>query len=214
VPFHVKAPKQPRSRNTLERIERAGLEILTESGRAALTVQAVAVRARSSIGSFYARFRGKEDFLSYLETRLRENEAARWAARVQERPWGTRGLEGAIEHAVALLADEVRDRLRRDAALGTSPEVRRASTEALLEELEVRLLAHRDEMAHPEPELMVRLGLAASVGLLETGFLEAAKRQAPEATIMREARSLLGTYLRHAERRPHGDPVDFFETWG
>ena len=70
-------PKQSRSRKTLERIVNAALEILAAEGPAALTVQAVASRANSSVGSFYARFRGKDDLLNYLGTRVWEDVRAR-----------------------------------------------------------------------------------------------------------------------------------------
>ncbi|GIS78817.1 MAG: hypothetical protein CM1200mP14_03830 [Gammaproteobacteria bacterium] len=62
---HLNPPKQSRSRQTLERIVQAALEILEEQGHKALTVQTVVDRAHSSVGSFYARFSGKEDLLDF-----------------------------------------------------------------------------------------------------------------------------------------------------
>ena len=51
---------------TWMRIAKASLEILGEEGADGLTVQAIVQRAGSSVGSFYARFDGKEDLLDYL----------------------------------------------------------------------------------------------------------------------------------------------------
>ena len=59
-------PKQLRSHRTLERIARASFEILEEDGAGGLTVHAVIARARSSVGSFYARFSGRDELLAYL----------------------------------------------------------------------------------------------------------------------------------------------------
>jgi AcrR family transcriptional regulator len=54
----VKTPLQDRSRKTLERILAAGWALLEEGGPDALTVQAITQRARTSVGSFYARVHG------------------------------------------------------------------------------------------------------------------------------------------------------------
>ncbi|MEX1257377.1 MAG: TetR/AcrR family transcriptional regulator [Gemmatimonadota bacterium] len=62
----VRAPLQERSRKTLERILAAGWTLLEEGGPDALTVQAITRRARTSVGSFYARFQGKDDLLRYM----------------------------------------------------------------------------------------------------------------------------------------------------
>lgn len=65
----VRAPQQERSRRTLKRILAAGLYLLEHQGRDALTVTGITKRAHTSVGSFYARFRGKDDLLRYLGER-------------------------------------------------------------------------------------------------------------------------------------------------
>lgn len=210
----VKPPRQPRSRKTLERIVRAGIEILTRDGPAAVTIQDVVTRARSSVGSFYARFGGKEDFLAYLEERIREEEVARWADAVRRRAWHGQKLSGAVADAVGVLAEAARDGFRSGETPGPDLAARRRAREALLETLEAQLLTHRDEIVHEDPELAVRLGLAALTGLLEKGLGRAAGDGAREAVTLREARLLLGMYLRGGEPRPDEDRVDFFEAWG
>jgi AcrR family transcriptional regulator len=67
----VREPQQARSRKTLSRIMEAADRLLVERGPEALTVAAIARRARASVGSFYARFDGKEELVRYLgETAL------------------------------------------------------------------------------------------------------------------------------------------------
>lgn len=62
----VRLPKQDRSRRTLERILNAGLHLLEQEGPDSLTVTGITQQARTSVGSFYARFKGKDDLLRYL----------------------------------------------------------------------------------------------------------------------------------------------------
>ena len=84
---NVQPPKQTRSRKTLERIVGAGLRLLEEGGPDAVTVQAVVSRARSSVGSFYARFAGKEDLLEHLRERLRTSAESEWSDKLAGSSW-------------------------------------------------------------------------------------------------------------------------------
>ena len=61
----LRPPKQHRSRRTLQRIARAALELIAQSGVEGTTIEAIARRAGSSVGSFYARFESKADLLVY-----------------------------------------------------------------------------------------------------------------------------------------------------
>jgi AcrR family transcriptional regulator len=71
-------PRQERSRRTLRNLERAALDLVARDGADAVTVAAVVARARSSVGSFYARFEGKEELFRHLEARLWEDALGRW----------------------------------------------------------------------------------------------------------------------------------------
>lgn len=62
----VRPPQQDRSRRTLERMLDAARELLGDRGPEGLTVTGITRRARTSVGSFYARFDGKDDLLRYL----------------------------------------------------------------------------------------------------------------------------------------------------
>jgi AcrR family transcriptional regulator len=211
----LKAPKQPRSQRTLARIERAGLDILQREGPSGVTVQAVVARARSSVGSFYARFPGKDDFLVYLEQRIRDDELARWGAATDAEPWQDLGLVGAIERSVGLLREAVHRREEQSGGgQGPAAEAHRSLWDTLLRDLEAHLLEHHAEIAHPDPQLAVRLALNAAAGTLASPA-GADRPPIPDDDLLRETQALLVGYLRGA--RPDagsGGKVDFFDAWG
>ncbi len=76
----VRPPQQARSRRTLERLEKAALELVARDGPDSVTVAQVVARARSSVGSFYARFQGKDELFLHLAEGLRRQALERWGA--------------------------------------------------------------------------------------------------------------------------------------
>ena len=87
LPPRTAAPRQERSRATLERICRAATELLEERNWPEVTVAEIVARARSSVGSFYARFADKEALLDLLDERYTESVVeltGEMAARVRE----------------------------------------------------------------------------------------------------------------------------------
>jgi AcrR family transcriptional regulator len=208
-------PKQARSRRTLERIVTAGLELLEEGGPDAVTVQAVVSRARSSVGSFYARFKGKDDLLEHLRDRVRASAESEWRQTVGAASWET-SLEGLVTGAVDLLLDlrpgyDARIRSADRLIAGGEDD---EPTRKALDELAARLLERRDEITHPEPERAVRIGLAAVLGVAE--HLSAESPDAPDAgpvALRTECVRLLLGYLTGGPREASG-PVEFFDVWG
>jgi AcrR family transcriptional regulator len=207
-------PKQARSRRTLERIVAAGLALLEEGGPEAVTVQAVVSRARSSVGSFYARFKGKDDLLAHLRERVRESAESEWRETVGAAPWET-SLEGAVTGAVDLLFDL---RPRYDARIRSADRLIAGGedvepTRKALNELAARLLERRDEIAHADPERAVRIGLAAVLGVAQ--HLSAESLDAPEADpdgLRTECVRLLLGYLTGGSQDA-AVPVEFFDVW-
>lgn len=195
---HVNPPQQARSRRTLERIVRAALALLDEQGPDGLTVQAVVARARSSVGSFYARFKGKEELLEYLEERVWDEARERWQAQLAERDWSSLSLEDVARGSARLLADAHRSRaiflksLDRMGAGGG--EGYAAFRRFVLQSLAELVLEHRDRIRHPDPDLAVRLALAALSGVVETGDPETGELFAMDV-IIREGSTLVLTYL-------------------
>ena len=95
-PRHI-PPKQDRSRRTLERIETATLELIAEKGVEETTVQDIVKRARSSVGSFYARFPAKEDLLLHLEQKVWSRARDRFDEELEERDFEGVSLTGILE---------------------------------------------------------------------------------------------------------------------
>ena len=215
----LKPPKQPRSRRTLERIVNAALELLESEGPDGVTVQAVVSRAKSSVGSFYARFGGKDDLLEYLGERVWDEALARWDEAVESKAWSDMDLAQLTEGAVGLLIEVRRSRvghlrdLDRMSGGGDAYERFRGH---LVRSLEVLLLERRVEMVHPQPELAVRLGLIAVLGVID------AKVDAPDQAdellsrevLVQECRDLLLGYLAGGSPGQPSEPVEFFDVWG
>ncbi len=81
--YRVRAPRQARSQRTLDRILNAAEAMLEDRTFESAPVTAIVRRARSSIGSFYARFGSKETLLAALFERFQadmvRNAAERFA---------------------------------------------------------------------------------------------------------------------------------------
>lgn len=216
---HLNVPKQSRSRQTLERIVQAALEILEEQGYVALTVKAVVERANSSVGSFYARFSGKEDLVDYLGEKVWDQALERWDEAVTAREWSEIDLQHIAEGSIALLVDIGVSRavyLRAlDQARGTDGQAYSRFRNRLLGDVGAILLTHRREIAHPKPELAVKLGLLAAEGMIMAGRAESLD-PLPREILVGEATDLLLCYL--SSRSIHSavrgsEEVDFFDVW-
>jgi len=96
----VRPPRQERSRRTLERLEKAALELVARDGPEAVTIAAVVARAGSSVGSFYARFQGKDELFLHLAEGLRRQALERWRA------LDVNGSPDPIRATVAFLLDD------------------------------------------------------------------------------------------------------------
>ncbi len=213
----VHPPKQSRSRRTLERIRRAALEILDQDGPDGLTVQAIVTRARSSVGSFYARFDGKDDLLADLGEQMWLDAAERWDEAVALRSWDGRSLGELADGVVALLADTHRGEalpLRALAAAGSGGDGARRFRAHVRQGLAEVLLSRRAEIDHPRPEVAVQVGLAAVTALLDAPTAELSEGL-DESQLRTEAGRLLHGYLQATD--PGGGAssqgVDFFDVW-
>lgn len=211
----LKAPKQPRSRKTLERIVNATLEILSAEGPGGVTVQAVVDRANSSVGSFYARFGGKDDLLEYLGEYVWRDALDRWNESIRSRAWEDMEFVEIAEGAVALLADIGRSRVTQLRALdhvskrGSAYETFVAQVLVSLEEL---LLVQRREMSHEQPEVAVRVGLNAVLGVMDGRIETVGSGEVAREVLVKESTQLLVGYLT-GSAIGGGANVDFFEVW-
>ena len=178
----ARPPKQHRSRRTLQRIARAALELIAQDGVEATTVGAIARRAGSSVGSFYARFEGKGDLLVYLDERIWETVEQRWSEATKE-GLADRQIEELVRGLARLYTDlELVHRGARDAigrALrgpGAGPSDAASRIRARVREDSAHLLLEkRDEIVHSDPELAAQTvcrTLEASAYLAEPALLE------------------------------------------
>jgi AcrR family transcriptional regulator len=212
----VKAPKQPRSRKTLERLVQAGLQILEEEGAEGFTVQAVVARARSSVGSFYARFGGKDDLLAHLREHIRDKAIDEWGDAVLSKTSSIVGLSEAAAAVVGLLF-EARSRwdagLRSAARLAPHDADHDAFRRRVVEELAARLLEHTSEIGHERPEIAVRVGLWGVLGAIDHEQRGALGSELSLEVLEQECKELLLGYLMGSARRRRGQ-VEFFDVWG
>jgi AcrR family transcriptional regulator len=209
-------PKQARSRQTLERIANAALAILEEEGPDGVTVQAVVARAGSSVGSFYARFRGKDDLLEYLGERIWDDVLGRWDTAVAARSWSKMDLAELASGAVQLLYDVRRSRvtqLRAMDRMATGGDAFDSFRRHLLEGLESLILERRTEIVHQNPDLGVRLGLRAVLGAIDADLETGPEEELTREVVLEECTDLLLAYLAGA-MRGRGGQVDFFDVWG
>jgi AcrR family transcriptional regulator len=178
----ARPPKQHRSRRTLQRIGRAALELIAQNGVEATTVGAIARRAGSSVGSFYARFDGKRDLLVYLDERIWETVEQQWSEALVG-GLADRTVDQLVRGLARLYADlELVHRGARDAigralrgpAAGPSEAALRIRARVRQDSAQL-LLGKRDDIAHPDPELAVGTvcrTLETSASLFESDFLE------------------------------------------
>jgi AcrR family transcriptional regulator len=213
----VNPPKQTRSQRTLERIVRASLDILDEDGPAGLTVHSIVERAGSSVGSFYARFRGKDDLLEYLGERVWREALDRWHEALDSRDWSELDLPQIAEGSVGLLVDSQRSRSSYlkslDRATGGNDDAYVRFRRTLIEGIAQLLLSKKSDIDHLQPELAVHLGLLAVLGVVDAEH-DPGGSPLPRSTVVREASDLLISYLTPGARGGSDGDVDFFDIWG
>ena len=196
----------------------ASLELLGTEGLTGLTVHKVVAKAGSSVGSFYARFDGKEDLLDYLGERVWTEALERWEVALETRDWSTLSLDEVVEGSVGLLIDAQRSRSdylkALDWASGRQNDAYERFRGELLLGLGRLLLEQRESISHPDPELAVRIGLRAILGTVEAE-IRATDNRLDRDSLTTEARTLLLGYLTgNASPAAQAIGVDFFDVWG
>lgn len=174
-------PKQARSRETLAKLLDAAEALLTEGGIDAATVPAIAERAGVSVGIVYQRFADKDTLLRAVYFRyfanLREQNQhnlallGEWKVPLATlaRTLITGMVEGHRRHRGILRA------LLTFARNHPDPRFRRAAQELNREATATigqLLLAHRDEIRHPNPKVAIELGILTVASVLHTIVLE------------------------------------------
>lgn len=168
---------------------------MLEGGPENVTVQNVVSRARVSVGSFYARFTGRDQLLSHLRSEAAARDRDRWD-RELESLTGEPGLEGRLRGLVGRLVSVDHDRS--------------GSPRSTLNEVGASVLLEcREEIRHPDPAAAVELGFAAVEG--------AVRHRPPGWSDARLGEELIRMWLAYLGHSAAGDTakggVDFFHVW-
>jgi AcrR family transcriptional regulator len=156
----IRPPQQRRSRESLERVLKAGERVLEDKGYEGFTIGAVSRRAKVSVGSVYGRFDNKEALIRAIHVRMMERLTGpeeQVAAAADRAGPDLAAVVGRGVHALADSMDRERKLLRvfmvRGAVdpsiAGPGSESSRATARAF----KTAVLAQRHEIGHDDPEL-------------------------------------------------------------
>jgi AcrR family transcriptional regulator len=195
-------PRQPRSRESLDRLIEAGEQLLEEHAFETASVTEIASRAGSSVGSFYRLVGTKDSLLRAIHDRFFSESEEQIESELSVERLADRDAAFILRTFVALLVDVFarREGLLRALIVRSSAEPEfRASVQALntrLEEQLVLLLAsHHARIGHPRPRDAMRFGVAVILGALNQNTFAhtAASRDTP--ALVRELTRVLSAYL-------------------
>ena len=174
----VKPPRQARSQKTLERILDAAEALILETGSAAFTVAEVARRGRSSIGSLYARFSGKDALLRSVFERFVEQAEATVTSALDATRWRDAPMTAIVEATVHFAVQVFTERRPLIAALmlrAVDDTDMLGLAERLSATTAARLIAlggeRRAEIGHPDLPLAMRFVTWSVLSSLEASCL-------------------------------------------
>ena len=182
----VHEPRQDRSRRTLERIVDATEKLLRDKPFEEISVAEIVREARSSVGSFYARFSEKEGLLPLIYERYDRQVQRRVDRLFASQDFSALSLAELVRRFVHTTVGSFRRRvwLVRAAALFV-----RSHPQAVTKKMEesraamhlrlARAFEHRyGEIRHPNPEKAVQMGMF---------FVGAICRQTPRTSPLRSS---------------------------
>lgn len=199
----LQSPVQSRSRDTLERIVDAAATLLQERRFEDVTVRDITRRARCPTGSFYARFKSKDDLLPYLYERYDATLRERVSRSLASVPWQTFDLRELCMRGIDLMVDQYSERrwLLREMALFARRHPKAVPVAMVERRSDVHgrpvelFLLRRDEIAHPNPERAVEVGLYVAAAGARDAVLFA---DAPHAAVTRLSTDALKATLAHS----------------
>lgn len=159
----IRPPLQRRSRESLERVLQAGLELLQEKGFDGFTLQELSRRAGVSIGSIYSRVDSRETLMMAIYERAMASIDAQGRAAL-ERAQRVEGLNPR-ERVAAIVTSTAETMLANGAVLGVFMRQAPVNSAILQRGAEISrdnaklfaraLLAQREHIGHPDPGLAV-----------------------------------------------------------
>jgi AcrR family transcriptional regulator len=100
-----KPPRQERSWKTLGRFHRAAEALFADEAISDVTVPRLAAAAGSSVGAFYTRFGGKDDFLAAFYRRYFTEARERLLGQLAPGAWAGKTAEAVVRGVIALRAE-------------------------------------------------------------------------------------------------------------
>jgi AcrR family transcriptional regulator len=158
----IRPPQQERSRASFERVLAAGARLLRERGYDAFTLAEVSRRAKVSIGSIYGRVQSKDDLVHEIHSRTMHEIGAEHRDAITASDMSRLSTVALVAEAVREFSGPIQKHarlLRVFMHLGAVDDViARGGSESSREagrRFKELILARRDEIGHPDPELAV-----------------------------------------------------------
>ncbi len=175
----IRVSQQGRSQRTQDALLDAAETLFAQRGVEATTITDIAMAANSSVGAIYHHFRDKTAILHALFDRYAQGLEATTGAAVDPARWKGAGIGDILWGYISfsLEADPGRPDFKRAAfqAAQHDPAVAERNRE-LLDQLDqgVRdlLMARRDEISHPDPELAVAFVLEQLATMLSARLFD------------------------------------------
>ena len=163
------APKQTRSKKTLERILSSARVLMAEEGVESVGITEIVSHASSSVGSFYARFDGKEDLVRHLHDRLWSEANNRWESGVglwRNDPPTPDRVNNLVDllHAAVHPDHELRASLTR--VLESEGRTAKGSFDDRVARDALQLFTDEPDVRHPDPSTGIVLGVQFALAAL------------------------------------------------
>ena len=200
----IRPPQQRRSQESLARIMQAGFELLREQGFDGFTLQEVSTRAGVSVGSIYARVASREDLIMAIyeqQMAWTEEDAlppleylAELAPRERIETIVTASATSMLTHG-----DVLRVFMTQAPMHPTIWDRGAEKSHANYAEFASAVLARREDVHHPQPELAVDIAWRILYCTVARRITHGAKFESPRSvddkTLVRETARAIADYL-------------------
>lgn len=174
------------------------MDVIGAHGLGDASIQRILKQARTSVGSFYARFESKDDLILHIRSLVWGRAADRWERAVAERFAQDPGsLEEEIRWACQVLVGMLHEDPVRRELLRADPGAREDEADLsrrIRQDLASLLSRAQGEVRHPDPRTAMELGLGIVLGgAREALALESEEGGLPPDRLSEEiARAFLG----------------------